>query len=243
MPLDSATYPAGLDPTIPADSNFAYEGDDHIRTIKTVLKNAFGSITGAVKATQDDLPLGKKNATTAPVAGNDSSQGYAPGSIWVDLTNDKSYICVDATVAAAIWHQIDNNPIASGQWHIFFQSSTAVMTGWTFRTFDSDYVIGLGATNNVGGTNNGVTPDNTGWAISGISATQPSHTHPPGSLTGTFDQTLTYNGGSNRYGYNGANPSVVFGGNTGASSVDTVTVAITGAWRPPTVFGTVWSKD
>jgi len=45
-------------------------------------------------------------ATSAPNATNDSSttQGYSAGSVWVDVTNDKTYVCVDSTVNAAIWN-------------------------------------------------------------------------------------------------------------------------------------------
>lgn len=50
--------------------------------------------------------LHKVDATTAPVAGDDSGDGYSPGSLWVDVTNDKGYVCVDNSVGAAIWQQI-----------------------------------------------------------------------------------------------------------------------------------------
>jgi len=43
-------------------------------------------------------------AVSAPVAGNDNTQGYAVGSRWIDTSNPKSeYVCVDSTTAAAIW--------------------------------------------------------------------------------------------------------------------------------------------
>jgi len=45
----------------------------------------------------------KINGTAAPTVNEDSGDGYGVGSIWLDTTNDKAYICVDATVAAAIW--------------------------------------------------------------------------------------------------------------------------------------------
>lgn len=41
--------------------------------------------------------------TAAPVAGDDTADGYEPGSVWVDTTNDKAYVCLDATAAAAVW--------------------------------------------------------------------------------------------------------------------------------------------
>lgn len=41
--------------------------------------------------------------TAAPTANDDSSAGYAVGSRWIDTTNDKEYVCLDASVAAAAW--------------------------------------------------------------------------------------------------------------------------------------------
>jgi hypothetical protein len=45
-------------------------------------------------------------ATAAPAAGNDNTQGYAVGSIWIDITNDNAYVCVDASTGAAIWDEV-----------------------------------------------------------------------------------------------------------------------------------------
>lgn len=42
-------------------------------------------------------------ATTAPGVGDDSGDGYAVGSRWIDTTNDTLYVCLDATAGAAIW--------------------------------------------------------------------------------------------------------------------------------------------
>jgi hypothetical protein len=41
-------------------------------------------------------------ATTAPTSTDDSGEGYAVGSVWVDVTANKSYICVDATAAIQV---------------------------------------------------------------------------------------------------------------------------------------------
>jgi len=46
-------------------------------------------------------------AAVAPTADEDSGDGYAVGSFWHDTTADKSYVCLDATATAAVWHQID----------------------------------------------------------------------------------------------------------------------------------------
>ena len=49
--------------------------------------------------------------TAAPTANDDTGDGYQTGSLWVDETADKAYICQDSTEGAAIWKQI-NLPIA-----------------------------------------------------------------------------------------------------------------------------------
>ena len=47
----------------------------------------------------------KLNATIAPTVNNDTSEGYAVGSIWVDVSGDKAYICLDETDGAAVWKE------------------------------------------------------------------------------------------------------------------------------------------
>jgi len=56
---------------------------------------------------QDNL-----TAIIAPTATDDSAAGYVVGSTWIDVTADKTYICVDSTATAAIWHQIDGGAAA-----------------------------------------------------------------------------------------------------------------------------------
>ncbi len=54
------------------------------------------------------IPLSKYDATVAPTANEDSGDGYGVGSHWVDVTADKTYVLVDATVASAVWNQVDS---------------------------------------------------------------------------------------------------------------------------------------
>ena len=56
---------------------------------------------------QERGPRNNFSAVVAPGAGDDASDGYKPGSLWVDEAADNSYQCQDATVAAAVWAQID----------------------------------------------------------------------------------------------------------------------------------------
>lgn len=54
---------------------------------------------------KDTLGIKKNNyvATSAPTVNDDSGDGYAVGSKWIDITNDNVYHCVDATLTAAVW--------------------------------------------------------------------------------------------------------------------------------------------
>ena len=70
-------------------------------TMQFTLKNDAGSTLFSF-----NLPLFKLDATTAPVAGDDDVDGYVAGSLWVDRTNDKVYICTDNATGAAVWVQI-----------------------------------------------------------------------------------------------------------------------------------------
>jgi hypothetical protein len=53
-----------------------------------------------------ETQLNKVDATTAPTVNDDSTSGYSVGSFWHDVTNDLTYICIDATATAAVWKQI-----------------------------------------------------------------------------------------------------------------------------------------
>lgn len=59
-----------------------------------------------------DLLVNKYDATTIPSANDDSANTsgngvFGVGSIWIDVTADIAYICVDSTAQNAIWNQID----------------------------------------------------------------------------------------------------------------------------------------
>ncbi len=61
------------------------------------ITNAAGSVT-ITKTVLDNL-----TAIVAPTVNEDSGDGYSVGSTWVDTITKKAYICVDATVGAAVW--------------------------------------------------------------------------------------------------------------------------------------------
>ena len=82
---------------------------DYTATSGTDIVLTSGAIDGqvfeAVGLTTFSLINGKMNysATSAPVVGDDSADGYRIGSMWIDITNDEVYRCVDDTIGAAVW--------------------------------------------------------------------------------------------------------------------------------------------
>jgi hypothetical protein len=49
--------------------------------------------------------ISKFDATTAPTINDDDLDGYAIGSLWVDITNNVAYVMVDDTTGAAVWQR------------------------------------------------------------------------------------------------------------------------------------------
>lgn len=49
--------------------------------------------------------LNKIDATVAPDADNDTTEGYTVGSIWIDIVGKETYRCVDASEGAANWQK------------------------------------------------------------------------------------------------------------------------------------------
>ena len=82
---------------------------DYTATNGTSIVLASGASTGqileAVGLTTFSLVNGKINyaGTAAPTANDDNADGYRVGSMWIDITNDESYRCVDDTTGAAVW--------------------------------------------------------------------------------------------------------------------------------------------
>lgn len=58
MPIESATYLDGLNTANPLSTDGASQGDDHIRLIKTTLKNTFPGLTAPVNLVNTTVPIG-----------------------------------------------------------------------------------------------------------------------------------------------------------------------------------------
>lgn len=80
-------------------------------------------------------PLHRLNAAAGPGVGDDSADGYSPGSIWVDTTNDAAYVCLDASAGAAVWTEITQETIPPLAWTEVTGTSQALVAnnGYNFN--------------------------------------------------------------------------------------------------------------
>lgn len=46
-----------------------------------------------------------RTATTDPGTSDDSTGGYSVGSLWINITDDKAFQCLDASAGSAVWRQ------------------------------------------------------------------------------------------------------------------------------------------
>lgn len=72
MTIESATYVSSLDNANPSGTDFKYEGDDHVRLIKSTLLNSFPNITGAITATHTELNLLDGKTSLGDASGYDT---------------------------------------------------------------------------------------------------------------------------------------------------------------------------
>ncbi len=122
------------------------DGSDHAdvatNTTHRGLTNNPHSVTKAqVSLTNvEDLKV-KLDATVAPDADNDTTEGYSVGSRWFDVTADKEYVCLDATDTAAVWTETTG---ASGGGDLVQRVNTqtgAVNTGTTQIPLDDSIPV------------------------------------------------------------------------------------------------------
>jgi hypothetical protein len=74
----------------------------------------------------------RHTATTAPTVNDDTGDGYSVGTLWLDTTNDRLYIAIDVTAAAAVWVEIGG---LSGTWTPTVTQSGSVAVTVNFATY------------------------------------------------------------------------------------------------------------
>ena len=174
MALENGTYVNSLVPANPASTDGLAQADDHIRLIKSTLKNTFPNLTGPVTATQATL-----NSTPSSLTDLGITDGTASGQV---LTTDGSGNFSFTALPAAV------SSVPSGIISLWSGASNAIPAGYALCDGNNNtpdlrnrFVIGAGSAYGVGAT--GGSAD----------ATLVAHTHTfsgstsTKSLTGTFD--------------------------------------------------------
>jgi len=79
-------------------------------------------------------------ATVDPTAGDDSGDGYAVGSRWVNVTDDREWTCLDAALTAAVWQQVTANDTVPAQFFDGYDATGGVdiSFGWTDVPLDTE---------------------------------------------------------------------------------------------------------
>jgi hypothetical protein len=96
----------------------------------------------------------KLDAATAPGDSNDNTEGYAVGSRWVDVTNDKEYVALDVSTGAAVWTETTaaaggytnlTQFVGQTEWRLFYSNADGDVVELPFGTA-GQYLKSTGAT-------------------------------------------------------------------------------------------------
>lgn len=87
---------------------YIYDNDDNTAKVQIDTSDVPTSTTISIKVPNSNYTLGKQNliATTAPTSSDDSADGYSKGSLWINTSTSKGYLCVNNTAGAAVWKEI-----------------------------------------------------------------------------------------------------------------------------------------
>lgn len=95
-----STIPTYADSTIDDDGSPVARNQVKFSTIRTDLTDPLHNFLTA------NVEKANFSATSAPTQSDDSGDSYGVGSLWIDVANDRAYICVDATPNAAVWNPL-----------------------------------------------------------------------------------------------------------------------------------------
>jgi hypothetical protein len=208
MSLETATYINQLDAANPLGSDPIASGDDHLRLIKSTLKNTFPNITGVITKTHTeinnlasltDLSSLETAVATAIVNAMNSTKDalYPVGSIYTNATN--------ATNPATL--------LGFGTWSAFGAGRVPVGYDSTNTNFN--------AAEKTGGSANAIVVSHS----HSVSVTDPGHTHAFTVIAYNTDSSGSgaLTGGSNNYNNDGSFSGTTASATTGISATAVAT--------------------
>lgn len=100
------TTSGGGGESLPVDDTTSIVRDelDNTKQIRMEASTIASGNTRVLQMPDSNVTLHKDNIVAGmPTAGDDSDDGYSQGSRWLDTDTNKEYVCLDATVGAAVW--------------------------------------------------------------------------------------------------------------------------------------------
>lgn len=89
-----------LSPATTGGDMIHHDGSDNVRL---PIGTAGDTLRTNSSASTPEWQTNKLDGTTAPTTSDDDGSNYSVGSRWIDTTNDKEYVCLDAATGAAVW--------------------------------------------------------------------------------------------------------------------------------------------
>lgn len=110
----------GVKYDISVDTSLKISNSTALNVLDDIVKidNAGMDVKGDIKVNGATIVLKNNFDVVPPTANNDSSQGYALGSLWTNIANRTMYHCVDPVIASARW-------LSSNEDRITFQQFTS----------------------------------------------------------------------------------------------------------------------
>lgn len=89
-------------------TGFGFSGGP-LTSAGTITMSVTDAATARAALGIDAVATKKSNlsAAAAPTVNDDAGDGYAPGSLWLDLTADNAYLCLDPAAGAAVWRLLN----------------------------------------------------------------------------------------------------------------------------------------
>jgi hypothetical protein len=105
----STGSPVAISDATPADgTSTALSRADHVHGHGNRGGGTLHATVGNVATGAGFHPTSNFVATSNPTVSNDGSQGYSAGSRWINTSNTTEWVCIAATVGAAVWVQVSN---------------------------------------------------------------------------------------------------------------------------------------